>query len=37
MAVKLILKPQEDESNLPTEDPEIQALFLKHGVTTMQT
>jgi hypothetical protein len=37
MAVKLIIEPQEDKSNLPIEYPEIQALFLNHGVIMMQT
>ena len=30
--VQFKLKPQTDESYLATEDPEIQALVLKHGV-----
>jgi hypothetical protein len=36
-AVKLKLKPQTDESYLPTEDPVIKALLSKHGVTMRQT
>jgi len=35
--VKLKLKPQADESYLPTEDPEIMALLSKHGVSMNQT
>ena len=35
-AVKLKLKPQADESYLPTEDPEIKALLSKYGVTMNQ-
>ena len=36
-AVKLKLKPQTDESYLPTEDPIIKALLSKHGVAMRQT
>ena len=36
-AVKLKLKPQEDESYLATNDPEIRALVSKHDVTLRQT
>ena len=35
--VRLKLKPQEDEKYLATEDPEIQDLLAKHGVTIVQT
>jgi hypothetical protein len=35
--VKLKLKPQTDESYLPTEDPEIKTLLSKHDVTMTQT
>jgi len=35
--VRLKLKPQEDENYLATEDPEIQALVVKHGVAFRQT
>jgi len=36
-SVRLKLKPQTDESYLPTEDPVIKALLLKHGVKMKQT
>jgi hypothetical protein len=36
-AVELTLKPQTDENYLPTEDPEIKALVLKHGVEFRQS
>jgi hypothetical protein len=36
-SVRLKLKPQTDESYLPTEDPVIKALLLKYGVTLTQT
>ena len=36
-AVKLKINPQEDESYLPTEDPEIKDLLSKHGVTMTQS
>jgi len=35
--VRIKLKPQTDESYLPTEDPVIKALLLKYGVTLTQT
>ncbi len=35
MAVKLIIKPQEDGSYLPIKYTKIQASLLKHGVIMM--
>ena len=36
-AVKMKLKPQADETYLPTKDPDIKALLLKHGVNLKQS
>ena len=36
-SVRLKLKPQSDESYLPTEDPVIKALLLKYGVAFKQS
>ena len=36
-AVKLKLKPQDDETYLPTRDPDIKALLLKHGLHFKQS